>query len=865
MGNRNRLLTDAVREIIHTKKKFISLLIMNFLAVGFLAGLRMTSPDMKHSLDVYYDEQNLMDIRIVSTLGLTQDDIDDLMDINSKITNDNDAGKRLPLITDAEGSKYFDALVDEDTVTVISLPDRINRLRLVEGDYPQNNEECVIEQLLADKLGIRIGDHITINTEDADKLTTEDSVLSVHTFRVSGIAISPLFISKTRGSSTIGTGTVTAWISLPEEVFTQDYYTSVYLTTDDLDPLDCYGDRVYEDRISDLIEYLKPLGRRRADIRREQLISEATITDMMAQIFSAGLESIRVENGKWYILGRKSLESYGEFSMDAERMSKLADVFPMIFFLVAALSSLTTMTRMVEEHRTQIGCMKALGFSGRDIGIKYIGYALASSLGGGLAGWICGVFAIPAIIYYEWGLEYLIPPIKYLFSPVVLAYSVGLAVLATAGAAAAACRTTLSASAASLMRPRAPKPGKRVLLERIPLIWSRLSFIQKVSIRNLFRYKRRFWMTVAGIGGCTALVVTGLGLRDSIFDILAWQFDEITCYDAALGISEEIRADDKMRMRQTLQSMPEISSFVECYQNSFDLETDYGKVEYASVVCVDDLSSLDGFINLRHREHGGGVREEYRELFTGHIDKKPDGIIIDEKMAEILKVNVGSEVKLKNADEEEFTAVISDITENYVNHYVYMSRKLWKEMTGDWPLYNTILLQLSDGVREDEAAGKLIAIDGAISYNRIDQMRTRFESSIRSINAIIVLIIAAAAILAFLVLFNLTNINVTERIRELATLKVLGFYDRETASYVYRENGILTLIGAFIGLFMGKWLHSWLIRTIEVDYLMFGRSVHTRSFILAALLTFIFSLSVNFISYFTIRDIDMIESLKSVE
>ena len=864
MGNRNRLLTDAVREIMHTKKKFISLLIMNFLAVGFLAGLRMTAPDMKHSLDVYYDEQNLMDIRIVSTLGLTQDDIEALMDHNEEITGEENKGKHLPVITDAEGSKYFDALIGEDTVTVISLPERINRLRLVEGDYPQNSEECIVEQLLADKLGIKIGDQITINTEDADKLTAEPSVLRVHTFRVSGIAISPLFISKTRGTSSIGSGTVTAWISLPEEVFTQDYYTSVYLSTEELDPIDCYSDE-YENRINDLIEYLKPLGKRRADIRREQLISEATITDMMAQIFSAGLSSIQVENGKWYILDRNSLESYGEFSMDAERMSKLADVFPMIFFLVAALSSLTTMTRMVEEHRTQIGCMKALGFSGRDIGIKYIGYALASSLGGGLAGWTCGIFSIPAIIYYEWGLEYLLPSIKFLFSPAVMAYSVGLAVLATAGAAAAACHTTLSASAASLMRPKAPKPGKRVLLERISPIWTRLSFIQKVSMRNLFRYKRRFWMTVAGIGGCTALVVTGLGLRDSIFDILAWQFDEITCYDAALGISEEIRADEKMRMSQTLESMPEISSFQECYQSSLDLETHSGKVEYASVICVDDLGELDGFINLRHRRHGGGISKEYRELFEDPVEKNPDGIVIDEKMAEILKVNVGSEVTLINADEEKFTAVISDITENYVNHYVYMTRKCWKSITGDWPLYNSILLQLSDGTEEEEAAAKLIAIDGAISYNRIDQMRTRFESSIRSINAIIVIIIAAAAILAFLVLFNLTNINVTERIRELATLKVLGFYDGETASYVYRENGTLTVIGVFIGLFMGKWLHSWLIRTIEVDYLMFGRSVHTRSFILAALLTFVFSLSVNFFSYFTIKDIDMIESLKSVE
>ena len=270
-------------------------------------------------------------------------------------------------------------------------------------------------------------------------------------------------------------------------------------------------------------------------------------------------------------------------------------------------------------------------------------------------------------------------------------------------------------------------------------------------------------------------------------------------------------------------------------------------------------------MNLRHREHGGGISSKYRELFNSALNMEPDGIIIDEKMAEILDVGVGSRVTLRNEDEEEFTGVISDITENYVNHYAYMTRKCLKSMTGEWPVYNSVLIHLSEEAREEEVARELIAMEGVISYNRIDQMRTRFENSIRSINVIIVIIIAAAAILAFLVLFNLTNINVTERIRELATLKVLGFYDAETASYVYRENGFLTLIGAAAGLFMGKWLHSWLIRTIEVDYLMFGRSVHTRSFVIAAVLTFIFSLSVNFFSFFTIREIDMIESLKSVE
>ena len=857
MLRRNRLLTDAVREILHTKKKFLSLLIMNFLAVGFLAGLRMTAPDMKHSLDVYYDTQNLMDLRVVSTLGLSQADLEYLREW--------DGGEGIVSVTDVEGEKSFDALVDEETVTVFSLPVSINCLQLTDGRLPQKSDECITEQILLDKLGLEIGDTITIDTEDADKMTTETSVLSEHTFTIVGTARSPMYISKTRGASSIGSGTVTAWVSVPAEVFTQSYYSTIYLTADELDVLDCYADPEYKQKVSLLKDSLADTGKERASLRHEELIREATITDMMAQIFSMGIDAVQIEGGKWYILGRNTLESYEEFSMDAERMSNLANVFPMIFFLVAALSSLTTMTRMVEEHRTEIGSMKALGFSAAAVGVKYIGYALAASLIGGLAGWAAGILSIPGIIYYEWGLEYLLPPMKYLFSAVVLAYSVGFAVLATAGSAAAASYSTMSATAASLMRPRAPKPGKRVLLERIPFIWKNLSFLQKVSVRNLFRYKRRFWMTAAGIGGCTALVVTGLGLRDSIFDILAWQFDEITCYDAAVGISEDINSAQKAELREELTQSGDIESYVECYQVRMDFETEDGKAENVVVTCVDDLSALDGFINLRHREQGGGVQPRFRELFAKPLDKGREGIVIDEKMAEILNVNVGDEVKMTDTDEKEYHAVVSEITENFVNHYAYTTRSCWKGIVNEWPLYNTLLIQLAEDADEEKTAAKLVGMEGVVSYNRIDQMRTRFESSVRSINAIIVIIIAAAALLAFLVLFNLTNINVTERIRELATLKVLGFYDNETASYVYRENGFLTLIGVVLGLFMGRWLHGWLITTIEVDYLMFGRSVHLRSYVIAAVLTFVFSLSVNSISYLTIQKIDMIESLKSIE
>ena len=281
MRTRNRLLTDAVREILHTKKKFFSLLIMNFLAVGFLAGLRMTAPDMKHSLDVYYDEQNLMDLRIVSTLGLTDKDLETLREWRG--------ASGLPVISDAEGSKSFDALVEEETVTVFSLPVTINRLRLTDGRLPENSGECVTEQFFLDKLGIGIGDTITIDTKDADKTTTESSVLKEHTFVVVGAAKSPMYITRTRGASRIGSGTVTAWVSIPEEAFTQPYYSAIYLTADELDPLDCYGDSDYEDRTELLSDALEEPGRERAAERHEELIRDATITDMFVQILSMGL------------------------------------------------------------------------------------------------------------------------------------------------------------------------------------------------------------------------------------------------------------------------------------------------------------------------------------------------------------------------------------------------------------------------------------------------------------------------------------------------------------------------------------------------------------------------------------------------
>ena len=828
--DKNMLLTDTVREILHTKKRFLSLFVMSLLAVGFLAGLRMTAPDMHNTVDHYYDRQNFMDIRLISMLGLTQDDLE--------------AVSQVPGVKAAEGSRTFDALAGEDCVNVLELPREINLLDLTEGRLPKSSDECVTEVKILEALHKEIGDTITIDTKESfDAVLGEDPLAqqagssgegssgagvphsTKHTYKIVGIARSPLYISRTRSGSSVGTGSVTGFVVLPSECFTQDVYSTIYLELEGLDSYNCYTDDAYKEQVDDFIESIKPLAKERARIREKQVTEEVTFADMAAALIAgiaqsgssgsgSALSGLDTSSGEWYILDRETIRSYVEFSSDSERMGNLADVFPLIFFLVAALSSLTSMTRMVEDHRAEIGTMKALGFSTASISIKYIGYALAASLIGGGAGLAIGCTALPSLIYYEWGILYLLPKLEMSISPVVVLYSLGAAVLATAGAAFAACYATLLARPAELLRPRAPKPGKRIFLEYIGPVWKRLSFIQKVSARNLFRYKKRFWMTIIGIAGCTALLATGFGLRDSIFDVLTWQFDDLMPYNATISVDAGLNPSDRAEMMEALEADPGIASFLGCYDRGVSVRTDEGTIDGVA------LRSSSGWTT-----------------YTDGNDSHPAA-----------------------EDEKEYPVTVGGICENYVGHYVHMTASCYKKVFGERPRDNVLLVKATEN-----SADRVMKIKGVITYNSIDETRDHFHESMKSLDVVVWIIIGAAAALAFLVLFNLTNINVTERVRELATLKVLGFYDGETASYVYRENIILTMMGAALGLLGGKWLHRWLIGTIEMEYMIFGHGLHGRSYLYAVILTVIFSLSVNFFSYFYIRRIDMVESLKSVE
>ena len=1067
---KNRLLTDFIREVRHTYSRFLSILLLSALAVAFLVGLRATAPDMEYTADNYYDSHHLMDGYILSTMGLTQEDLQALAQADG--------------VDQVEGAWSVDATAVDSIVSMRSMPENLNLLNVVEGRLPQQADECVTEQMLLTALGLEIGDTLTVTLDEAD----QDS-LTRTSYTIVGTVQSPLYVGTDRGSTTLGSGSIDAFVYIPGENFDLDVYTTAYFTGDGMEALNSYS-QAYADQLSALVDSLDPLAQERASLRDEEVRSEAQkelddarseladaqkelddakkeLDDARAELdsgwadYKSGLATLeqeikdgqakldaarsqleesqtRYEQGKvdyqeglaqyqdgqtayeenlaqldaqqeevakgyeeyydalkpfegtpmydqmveqlapqkakldeaaaqiqagytqlaqvktqleeskaeldaaqaqlqdaaqqldtgwaeyqsgqqtldqeeargrsqlaeakaelddgeaeyqkgleeyeqakadaqpeleqaqadidqgqkdldematceWYVLGRDTNSGFVSYSQDAERVDNLSSIFPVIFFVVAALACLTTMTRMVEEQRTQIGSLKALGFSRLAISQKYIGYAFVASLVGGLIGLGVGATLIPAVIANAFQIMYAIPGLDYKMQLPLFVLAVLAAVACTTGAALWACLSTLIDTPANLMRPRAPKAGKRVFLEYIKPIWRRLSFTWKVTMRNLFRYQKRFWMTVIGIGGCTALIVTGFGLHESIFDVLDKQFDEISLYDATVGLDEDLTEEQKQGIEDYLDGEEAVADYMFTYQQMMDASTT-GTSYDVYLFAVDDVEEFGRFVDLRHRSDHAPVELD------------GSGVVIDEKLSELLGVSVGDTITLEG--DQRVEAVVADITENYVYHYVYLTRDLYTQLYGEDYQNNVMLLAYQDGMGVDvsnQTSETLMKMDGVASYSYIATIRDSFEDSMDAINYAVVIIIVAAAALAFVVLYNLTNINITERRSELATLKVLGFYDGETTAYVLRENVFLTIFGVILGLVLGRFLHSWMVLTVEVDLVMFGRTAPPYAYVLAAALTALFSLIVNVAAHFRLKKIDMVESLKTVE
>ena len=610
-----------------------------------------------------------------------------------------------------------------------------------------------------------------------------------------------------------------------------------------------------QDAAKDLKKGEKDLADGKKEYEDAQKDAEDEIAENQQKLDDAKKELEDLEKPEWMVTDREDLPEYTDYGDNADRLRNIGQVFPVIFFLVAALISLTTMTRMVEEQRTQIGTLKALGYKKSAIAAKYICYAFFATLLGSVLGMLIGEKIIPYIIITAYGIMY-----HNVANTISIDYQPGFALIASAASVVCTVGATLFASGkelqetpASLMRPPAPKEGKRVLLERFTFIWKHLSFSWKSTIRNLFRYKKRLIMTVFGIAGSMGLMLVGFGLQDSISDIAAIQYRELQHYDGMVIEDSDATEEEHAELFEYMKENEQIAHCNRVQMTKISAPKGSSSVSIYLFV-PESLSEFAKDVTLKNRITG-----ETYELTD-------EGAAISEKTASLLGLKVGDMIPLKKGDKE-YKVRVAVITENYMSHYLYMTPRVYEQTFGEKPEYENIVFTMQEDCKDDlEMAGtRILAYPGALSISYTSSLASQVDRMLSTLDAVILVLIVSAGMLAFVVLYNLNNINITERQRELATLKVLGFYDGEVSQYVLRENVILTVLGIMFGAVFGILIHRYVITTVEVDAVMFGRNIKLLSFLYSGILTSIFSIVVNGVMHFKLKTIDMVESLKSVE
>ena len=562
----------------------------------------------------------------------------------------------------------------------------------------------------------------------------------------------------------------------------------------------------------------------------------------------------KLNEAKWYVYGRDDNPGYSGLEEDAQRVDNIATVFPVFFLIVAALVCLTTMTRMVEERRTEIGTLKALGYSNRAIAAKYFIYAASAAVLGSIIGAAIGLATLPYIILDTYSMMYTLPATILVIPWESFLFSAGTGLLCTCLVSVIACLKELKIRPATLMRPKSPKPGKRILLEYIPFLWKHMNFTSKVTARNLFRYKARFFMTVIGVAGCTALIIGGLGLKDSIGVIADRQYKEITIYDQIYALSESGTSKEKSYIMSQFHNDERISESLLVSQNWTTVK--YGKNNKISlrIIIGENKKQLEKMFILRDRNTHEKIR----------LDE--NGVVINERLSQVIGAKLGDNIDF-TINDAPYHCKISGITENYAGNCMYMTPAMYQKLTNKETEYNTVYTQIAEDAKENEKdiANDWMGNDDIITVSLLNEQLESITSTLDSLNVIVFVLIICAGLLAIVVLYNLTNINIAERVREIATIKVLGFYNGETANYIYRENTVLTLVGAAVGLPIGTLFTSFIVQAIQMDMVMFPQQVNFISYIIGFALTLAFSLFVNFIMYFKMNKISMVESLKSIE
>lgn len=903
---RKAVFKDFIRNIKGSLGRFFAIMAIVAIGVAFFAGVTASSGDMKHSSDSYYDEYNMNDIRILSSIGFTSQDIDAV----SKVYG----------VKAVYKTNTHDVLVDydgrENVAHVSGIPvgkasdddSYINQLRIKEGRLPQNDKECVVKYEDTRK-SMQVGDVISFKSGTEDDIN--DTFKDIE-YTVVGIVYTPCYVSYDLGSSGIGNGHINYCIYVGDDEFKNNYYTECYAVIDGAKDMDTYSDD-YKKLIDKYADDIKAISKERLDIRKQTVIDEYTkakakadkkeelletikknVVDSITEQYQAyypgmdvssmiepyvmpayekavaqfDFDAVNAEYDKkmnetladsdsweWYVLTRESSYSFRDYESSANRMKAIATVFPLFFIIVAGLVCLTTMTRMVEEERGLIGTYKALGYGKATIALKYVIYAFLASLTGAVIGCAAGLRLFPYIIYESWNIIYQMPAIKYASHTILSVVAVASLIIVTLIATLYSCYNELSEVPSALMRPKAPKNGKKILLEHT-FIWKHLSFTKKVTMRNIFLYKKRFFMTVIGIAGCGALITAGFGIKDSVQSIIDNQYGQIIHYDNILVFNKNADSDARNNLSDKISSDEYYKSSLMDYAYTAEVKIPGSADDYSTeITVVNDTSAYMDYVTFRTR----------RSKKTIELDDS--GVIISEKLAKDLNVKEGDNVLIHDEDNKQATVKVSGVMEMYINNYIFMTSEYYSQVFGYTPDNNRILgILTSDGEDIQSVIGDRYLTDNNVkSLTFVKANITRFENMIQSLDLVTWVLIISAGMLAFVVLYNLTNVNISERIREIATIKVLGFYDREVGEYVYRENIILTLIGGVFGLLLGMALHAYIMTTIELDGVMFGTKINISSFLISYGITILFSLLINIFMYPSLKKIPMVESLKSVE
>jgi putative ABC transport system permease protein len=874
----------AWREIPRSKTRFLSILAIIFLGVAFFVGISAAGPDMLETASRYFIKQKLSDIRAVSTIGFDSEDVKQLEKVKG--------------VASVAPSYNMDVnLINKNQVVQIQTENsKGNQYVVTKGHLPEKNDEIALDTAALRNHHYNLGDTFEIQTDEA---TAKN--FKIKKFKVVGIVNSPKFIETfPRGNTNVGKGSVDYFAVVQESAIKSEYYTELNVRLKkDVNEEETYSSaysalvRKEKEEVKTVlsnsgekrVETLKDEAQEKLDPEKEKLAEAQKKLDeakqqaeqlqgipMMAEQYQATMATLseeqqKIDEGqqeinaqqkkidaikkpKLYLFVRTDNPGYSEYKENAKRLSSIATVFPVFFFLIAALICLTTMTRMVDESRMELGTFKALGYSNFDITKKFLLYAISASLVGTTLGIIVGYNLFPKIIFNAYGSLYNINNfhVGYYFNYSIASYIVAL--ICTVGATLLVLRVDLLSTPAKLMQPKVPKSGKRNLLERIPLIWSHLSFLRKVSIRNLLRYKQRMVMIILGVAGCMAMIVTGFGLRDSIADIVSLQFNDIYHYQAVVTYNKK-NVDTEKIVAETdglEKSLLVSSSSVKTVDSKLPSQS-------ISLYVPKTTKDLGDFITFKNRKSGKTLK------------LTDEGVIISEKLATLFKIKKGNYLTIKDKDNIERKLKVIGVAENYTGHFMYATPSYFQKHFKSEPKYNSEFLVFDklDTKKEDKIAENLMKNKDIANVTFLAKLSSSLNDSLNSLNIVMWVLIISAGLLAFIVLYNLTNINISERIRELSTIKVLGFYDREVTMYIYRENIILTALGIFVGCFLGKLLHTFVLKTAEVDNVMFSPTIHLISYVYGALITFAFSTIVMLIMHQKLKKVDMIEALKSNE